>query len=497
MTPMFTRAAAGALLVAAGAALFAQSTAPATIPSTTVPSATLPDAPALNATVTEWVIFVADVSQGQLNRKDAFEDSLPRFVNDLRTEPVEESQHLRSQPHPVGVIRLSSDAPRAAGKATAFDVQLTFQNGRALGHWPNAKNRTRSFLWQDVQIASQDTELRVLPQGEWLTELRSGGPLLTCGTTTEPFLLYDVELAYPVTLNVSGGDGGGEGAAGGGYKVYHTMDAPMLDLSFYKKDPAGSWRSASLPTLARTVVASSTTQASIQATPPSPTDAPAATTAPAGWRPASLTTSPETIPTPATRAATQATQPTSAARMATSVPSTQSAATNPAATQPAGTPVVLASTADSEISLLAPWKPRLALAGVSAADQDVILKILAKNALDPKRLTAIYRMDPAELDRILTLEVVPQPRKVARIALVVIRGIDPMIRTELDRWVAQLGDRAWEKREAAMAEIRKIGIPAKPALEQATKDKDLEVVFRAEQLLTEIASPAPAPPENR
>ena len=75
-----------------------------------------------------------------------------------------------------------------------------------------------------------------------------------------------------------------------------------------------------------------------------------------------------------------------------------------------------------------------------------VLKILAKQALDEKRLTAIYRMDPAELDRILPLEVVPQPKKVSRIALVVVTGIDPAIGDELDQLIKKLGDPAWKNR---------------------------------------------------
>ena len=87
-------------------------------------------------------------------------------------------------------------------------------------------------------------------------------------------------------------------------------------------------------------------------------------------------------------------------------------------------------------------------------------------------------MDPAELDRILPLEVVPQPKKVSRIALVIVKGIDPAIDEELDQLIKKLGDPSWKIREAATAEIRKLGVAHKPRLEEAAKNNDTEVAFR-------------------
>ena len=139
---------------------------------------------------------------------------------------------------------------------------------------------------------------------------------------------------------------------------------------------------------------------------------------------------------------------------------------------------------------MAPWRAKLAAAGVSAADQEIVLEILARQALDAKRLTAIYRMDPAELDRILPLEIVPQPKNISRIALVVVKGIDPAIDTELGDWIVQLGDPSWKRREAAMKEIGKLGVRAKPQLEKAVNNKDTEIAYRAEQLLGALATGA-------
>jgi hypothetical protein len=203
------------------------------------------------------------------------------------------------------------------------------------------------------------------------------------------------------------------------------------------------------------------------------------------------------------RPATAASKPATATRAAT-VParllSTAPAAAVAAGSTPGVTPsVVLAG--GVEVSLqpsdnpLEYWRGPLAEAGVTPADIDLILAILAQN-LDSKRLTAIYRMDPAELDKVLPLEIVPAPKRLSRIALVVVTGIDPALGEELDTWIKQLADPSWPKREQAMKEIQQLGMKAQPALQKALKDKDIEVVHRAEQLLEILNPDAPPQPQN-
>ncbi|HEY2148129.1 MAG TPA: hypothetical protein VGH32_09340 [Pirellulales bacterium] len=40
--------------------------------------------PTINVSVTEWVVFIADVSNPQLNARNLFPDNLPPLVDDLR-----------------------------------------------------------------------------------------------------------------------------------------------------------------------------------------------------------------------------------------------------------------------------------------------------------------------------------------------------------------------------------------------------------------------------
>ena len=101
---------------------------------------------------------------------------------------------------------------------------------------------------------------------------------------------------------------------------------------------------------------------------------------------------------------------------------------------------------------------------------------------------------PPELDRLLPLDVTPTPRKTVRVALVVVRGIDPAITDEIDGLITQLGDADWNVREAAYKQLAEFGAAAQPKLTEATRQKDLEVVYRAERLLQRLANPAAANP---
>jgi hypothetical protein len=399
-------------------------------------------APAVKVAVTEWVILVADQYLRQVNRLESIEDTLPSFIDERRTAPTEKEN--ASAPMPIGVIRFSATGP--LNKDDRFDVSLNYKDGRALGTWPEASVRSSGILWQDLkwQMGEDVSPAMAIPADSWMAPLRSGDQRLQLKSVAEPFLLYDVELEYPVNLQVSGGEKGV-------YSVVQPMDAPMRDLTFYQHDANGHWQTGRLATLVKTPGSSM----------------------PVEKKPEAVVSGQRVLVGGRQMVIVNG-------RL---MPMTPPAATEPATTQPHGTALTLSETAATDESVLAPWGTTLADAGVSASDQKVALAILAKYALTPDRLTAVYRMDPAELEKVMPLEVVPQPEKVTRIALVVVTGIDPKIQEELDEWVAKLGSKSWAEREAAMKTLKKMGAIAKERLEKATKDKDMEIVYRAEQLL--------------
>jgi hypothetical protein len=153
--------------------------------------------------------------------------------------------------------------------------------------------------------------------------------------------------------------------------------------------------------------------------------------------------------------------------------------------------VVVDSPPADAAGALAAWGKRLESSGVIAADVPLILRVLEKHALDPRRMTVVYQLEPAELDRLLPLEVTPTPTHTVRVGLVVARNIDPAVGDEINLLVSQLGSPDWEKRELASKQLAEFGSAARPRLQAALKEKDLEVVWRAERLLQTMETPPP------
>jgi hypothetical protein len=199
------------------------------------------------------------------------------------------------------------------------------------------------------------------------------------------------------------------------------------------------------------------------------------------------------LPLPGQPAATQAiatTGPTTKnATTTTSAPTTLRATTNPSLANVAALPrtvhlTVSPSTQPSDLADA--WKPAMVTAGVDPADTALITRVIARYAFDPHRLTAIYRMDDAEFDRLLPLEVVPEPAKIKRFALVIVVNVDPAAGTVVDDLIKQLGDDDWSRRDAAYKALAAMGPAATAKLTVAKTDKDLEIAWRAEKLLAAL-----------
>lgn len=439
---------------------------PSAAPAKPAPPATRPStAPATQPQgdydVTDWVVLVVDANVPLANAAPLFKSSLPSFAESRRPAADEASADAKS-PAPIGLIRFTNAA--GADPDQKIDVLVEAKGGRFLAHWPKARSSADRELWKDVRLARDDAGAQPIEAAHWLAALRKpDSAWVNVGGRAEKFLLYDAEVAYPNPLKVEGGQGG----------AYQLTDAgahPLHDLQLYK--PAGTgWRTAGVDRLAPAGGGSAATN-------PNPPPAPpgAATPAPAGDAAAKAALDEaerqkQPPPAPATQPATTPTAPNSAKVTLGADASADAAAT------------------------LAPWHDRLTKLGLAPADVETILAILAHHALEKDHLTAVYRIDPAELDNTLKLEVVPEPRKLTRVALVIARNIDPAIVEQIDGLVAQLGDADWNKREAAYKKLTEVGALAKPKLEAALNNKDLEVVWRAERLLAALSNPnAPKAP---
>ena len=91
----------------------------------------------------------------------------------------------------------------------------------------------------------------------------------------------------------------------------------------------------------------------------------------------------------------------------------------------------------------------------------------------------------------MLLDVFPAPKKLVRMALVVVHGVDPRLQDRARVLVQQLGDDAPKTREKAETQLFELGPVAVPVLEDALRNKDVEIVFRAERLLLRLNRQVP------
>jgi hypothetical protein len=335
-------------------------------------------------------------------------------------------------PSPIGLIRLGGGAVDER-----VDILLENKGGKFLAQWPKGQQRSSGVLWQNLEPKIDGVTLEPVTAGNWFNRLRQpAGPFWTRDGKGERFILYDLELNYALPLRL-------KAAPEGAFELVNSGAAPLRDVTIYQMKPDG-WHSGTLA---------------------------------------------ELIPVKKG----PATKPASTTRPALTIATT--AATTAPTTRPAIVLALDAAARKDELTALAPWTERLTATGLPATDFDVILSILRKFALDPHRVTVVYRLDPAELDRLLPMEVTPQPKKIVRVGLVIALNVDPALGDEVDRLITLLGDDDWSKREAAHKQLVKLGLAAKPKLEGALKNKDLEVVYRAEKLIQALTAP-PAPQGN-
>ena len=430
-------------------------------PATPSPAQKPPATPLGDFEVYEWVVLLCDPNQPAANAERMFQSTLPEFVGARRAAAPAESAN---EPSPAGVIRLV--APGGAGEGTKADVLVQAPAGRFLATWPKGKGRTNRQLWEAYELRAESTGLRELPAGHWFNALRQAPSVgLHRGRAGERFLLYDLELNYALPLRAAGGDKGA-------YELSNSGGAPVHDVTLFKPQD-GAWRRGAVASMpAAKGVAPATGPATGPATRPATAPSPAAVIESIRQRRVAAGGSPDV---PAPTPPPPSTQPAPGA----------SKAVVTAESSPAGA-----------ADVLQPWKQRLAEAGLPAADVAQVLRILERFALDKKRMTVVYRLDPAELDRLLPLEVTPAPRKTVRVGIVVARNIDPAVGDEIDQLIAQLGADDWDAREAAYKQLAELGPAARPKLQAVLQSKDVEVVWRAERLI-QAAEAQPAGARRR
>ncbi len=129
---------------------------------------------------------------------------------------------------------------------------------------------------------------------------------------------------------------------------------------------------------------------------------------------------------------------------------------------------------------------RLEAAGLRKELVGLLLDRYARDLFEPGELIVLARLSREAVDEAVPLDVFPSPKKLTRVPLIVIHGVDPRLQDRAKILVKQLGDPAWKSREEAETRLLNLGPAAVPALEEALRDKDVEVVYRVERILLKL-----------
>src|SRR5262245_43766151 len=424
------------------------------------------DAPLLE--IHEWSVWIGEPQGKAINSVTDHASAMPGVVE---TERSRRRESDTPSPSPLGVMTLYGEPPEVV------DIDLRIAAGRPVAQWPRSEGKSNRLRWLDLKLSKDLTNreaLAYIPEGHWFHQARELGGLylqLKKGGRIERFLAYDLEFQSTLTVRV---DGGPEQ-----YKVANLGKFALHDVLLIVPGPEGR-RLGWVDKIDLALGSSAATPGSPAGSPPAgqpvASDRVAAARAVVAGGGVVIVAAPGAVP---------------AAR-----PSAPAGATPPAG-QP-GAPGQPAKETIADIPLSAPLaadsdefkdktsgelRKRLAAAGLKTAEVDLLHSLYAKHLFESDEMQLVYRMPKDGIDEMTPLTVEPENTKVKRVALVVARKVDPRLRDDVSKLVAELGDASFTKREKAEKRLKDLGRLAIPNLKEALKNKDPEVVMRAERLL--------------
>jgi hypothetical protein len=395
----------------------------------------------------EMSFWATEPTATQVNAVAGYPSAMPGAVDSLRSRVAETG---RPDIQPLSLMFFSGGAPKVA------DLSLRIPAGRFLATWPMAENKNNRVAWKDLKFAdaSAGSELfAFVPEGHWFERARKIDSLpLERGARIEKFIAYDPELNAQFSLRLEG--------EANKYRIFNGSKYALKDVLFLIPDKDGT-RLCWLDELASNQ--------------PNKPAGKAATPPPA----------PKNDAEKAGRAVAEAI-----------VKATGAVAQQVASAVPATTPVTAETSADIELSGplnavelkrqgVDELKKRLTTAGLTDSETDLLLSLYSKAIFESKEPVLLFRVPQATIEELLPLEIDPENTKIVRVALMVCLKVDPRIRDELKKLIAQLNDDDFAQREQAEQRLYALGRMALPALKEAAKSKEPEQAMRAERLLLE------------
>jgi hypothetical protein len=481
--------------------------------------------------VHELSLWICDTASPTANARGDFSSAFPPTVNSSRPPLAADATGRREAP--VAMIAFY-------GQPTAdLDVDLRIKSGSFLAHWPASEGVPNRLRWAGspgvslIDKVEDETTLSMVGEGHWFRKAREGDALyVRRGARSERFLAYDAELNLPSPVRLQGGPDK--------YSIINVSGGMLRDVLIVRRTPEGL-RVAWLDELPRS---SATTPAAVPAAgrpgrqpsapnaggvkqvDPKPAKAPAAAiglfgtggkgdakksskndAAPAkpasglfGGAAKAAAAAPKEAPAPAPAAAA-ANKPAGglfggkSPVKAAPKDAPAGAAPAPAVAQPQGAAPPVGGV---EVTLSAPLPlgsseaaaatnkalaERLTRAGMTAGEVELFVTRYAPLLFEGSALVVACRIDPGLLDEKVPLSIFPEPTKIVRVAMVLVRNVDPRLGNDVEQLIAQLGDSRFVVRDTAEKQLTELGPLAFEALKKAINHSDMEVVIRAERIL--------------
>jgi hypothetical protein len=470
------------------------------------PRPKLPGAGPSALAIHDWGVWVADATLDSVNGRENFPSALPPLAVSPRSRAKSEGRPMVA---PFSALTFHGlNVPET-------DVEIRGEGVKFVAHWPKAEQKGVRLRWLGVKFAAKPSDeglLAFVGPEDWLERARKLDALYCeVGTRLERALLYDVDFPATVPIKLEGGPDR--------YKLVNLWGDQLLDvfLAAPAKGGVRLGRAAELKPDPAKVGAP-------KGNAPAGAKTPGSAAAPAMAGQITVVANPGVAAQPAVMVqAVKVALPVAAPPVAAAAPVAAVAdAPPPATVMDAKNAKDPKATKDGKKAPAAPPKPaggppvEIAMAPpvvgdgwIDAALKDLAAKLVAQG-LQPDEaalcaescrdslaratdLVAIVRLPASALDRYAGLDIAPDPRRIVRTRLLVIRNLDPAAKGEIEGLIGKLGDADYEVRSAAELKLGDLGSVAWPNLRAALKNTDLEIVWRIERILLKQKQPLEAP----
>jgi len=414
-------------------------------------------------------VFLVSAHGRKLNDTTLFRSTTPGYMLSRRLSADASDS---DKPAPLGLMTFEGPA------VIDIDILIEFPSGRFLSHWPTARIQSNRIYWRSQNLLKDGPPSMPLNDQHWLSHLQNADRLFVKGIDkTERFILYDVELNHASGITLSHTK---EGFQLQNREAFPLRHVTILQPTTQKQE----WKLASIEQVPGVKKEEKKTEAkSAEAAKSKPVDPLADEVLATKAKEDKATQKAAQLANLGNKlreigALPAVTGPATAAKAKPETPAVQNV-------PPVNIPFNGAEPLTQE-KILSVWEKKLTDLGLGKPEITHVLKILGQHAFREDQATVVYCMDESQLDKILPIEITPFPDVFRRTAVVILLDADPALLQRIDALIQQLGDANWEQREAAQKKLEEYGKAAQAELQKATKNKDLEIVYRAEQILGTI-----------